>query len=346
MLAVPTEGMRMVWRSVSIAVLLAVLVSACGGGADEAGGTADTTSTVVASVEESTTVPSGTIATTTTVGAVGETTTATTSAVRSDDNTAALAMYLAAYIELDALFIEAQMDPAIQGDLAAQRVLFDDYVASLEQLDPPPEAEYFHHRCVRAFGQLADATRRVTELEETGDEAALQEAAVEYIEAFDGFGRIMAWMATQWSRLTSLVLTDRPGDPEASYLVELMATEEEAAQMVQEAFSAMSLLAYDPMGALELLTEAVSDLDDLADRLQTLNPPPSCEDWHRRHIDNTRAKVAAIEALGAAFEDGDPSMATMNEINHQVETGFAEAQVLVVERERLMADVLRRIADG
>jgi hypothetical protein len=70
------------------------------------------------------------------------------------------------------------------------------------------------------------------------------------------------------------------------------------------------LTAGDTSGALAVLEELISSLEDLGDRRQELSPPPEAEDLHQRQGELIAAVIRVERLLHTAVRDQDRSLLT------------------------------------
>ena len=306
---------------IAVAVtLLVAVVAGCGGTSDSDEPAASTTATSAVPIVSSSPPPPDTA---------------------GPDETLILAAYLADLYDLGADLVEAQTDQAIVTDPAQHAQLIESFTEDLRALDPPEEARSHHERSVELSVTLSSAMRELADRSAAGDPAENQRAAQEFLELFDDIGRTVAELDVEQAGLVASVFSAYPGDSEAAYWVEVLELQQGGGPIVEELFSALSVLGSDPEAAIDLMAELVGSLASTTDQWRALSPPPNLEDFHQRSIDGVEDYQRVFGVFVDAIEKGEePPVSTVLELQ---DLGI-EAQLQNADTSRLIAITLRRLS--
>ena len=321
-------------RPTGVALALVLFVSSCSGADD---GTASTSTIDLGGAGSATTTtvaPTTTRDTTTTTTRVTTTTTTTTASVELTEDQIALALYLADVSEISADLVDSSSgvtDPTFGAEP------FERALASLAALMPPPVAEEFHALFLDVYGQFAEATRTFAEVAATGDEVAIQAAALELLETI---GSVGTDLDAEQVRLVALAFSFRPDRPEAEYFAKTIEEREELLPLIEEMFAALGSIETDPVGLLATELRLIQELDDIADRMEEVDPPPLFASVHRRQIDLTREMSEVFVDLLATLERGEEPPLTLL---IRLQLLGAESATLNADWSRAMAEALRAL---
>lgn len=254
---------------------------------------------------------------------------------------APVAAYLAVVYEVDAELVEAQASTETAADPLAMLQLFDDAIATIAALSPPPEAQEFHSAYLGVNGEFADAMRVFADAATGGDDVAAQAAAFELMVKLGELGGGLSTLAALQADLATSVLSSRPGDPEAVYLVEMMALGQGTAEVVEDLLSALATGSTDPFGLIEELADLTEVLEEVSDDWQDLDPPTRFAQLQARQTQLITDYVRTFDEFLRELASGEePSFATVFELQSLA----AEAPALNAQWSRAIAAKMHEIA--